>query len=201
MFFCFFVCFFSCGWSIYNMVRNLLKERKKKKKKTSQKIQILCPCSLLETSATDTWKRCFDGAFLLGTTRERENAAFICGCTSAWENMDIVVCCLLNMIQILSYNDSHYGMQQPLDHSCACEMKNWCSQSIFTLSSPWTKWLPFCRQHYQIHFMNAKFSILIDTSHKFVPKGPLTNQSALVQVMAWRQTGDLNQCSLTYMRH
>ena len=27
-------------------------------------------------------------------------------------------------------------------------------------------------------------------SLKFVPKGPIDNKSALVQVMAWRRTGD-----------
>ena len=39
-------------------------------------------------------------------------------------------------------------------------------------------------------FMNAKFGILIYISLKFVPKAPIDNISVLVQVMAWRQTGD-----------
>ena len=38
--------------------------------------------------------------------------------------------------------------------------------------------------------MNEKFCILIPTSLKFVPKGPIDNKSVLVQVMAWRRTGD-----------
>ena len=38
---------------------------------------------------------------------------------------------------------------------------------------PWTKWLPCGRRHFQMH----------------VPGGPIDNNSALVQVMAWRQTG------------
>ena len=45
--------------------------------------------------------------------------------------------------------------------------------------------------------MNEKFCILIRISLKFVPKGPIDDKSAVVQVMAWRQTGDsqyLNQC-------
>ena len=33
--------------------------------------------------------------------------------------------------------------------------------------------------------MNEKFCILITISVKFVPKGPIDNKSALVQVMAW----------------
>ena len=39
-------------------------------------------------------------------------------------------------------------------------------------------------------FMNEKFCILIEISMKFVPKGPIDNNSALIQVMAWSRTGD-----------
>ena len=35
-----------------------------------------------------------------------------------------------------------------------------------------------------------KFSISIRISLKFVPKGPIYNKSAMVQVMAWCQTGN-----------
>ena len=38
--------------------------------------------------------------------------------------------------------------------------------------------------------MNEKFCILIQISLPFVPKGPIYNKLALVQVMAWRWTGD-----------
>ena len=39
-------------------------------------------------------------------------------------------------------------------------------------------------------FINEKFCISIRISLKFVPSGPIDNRSALVQVMAWRRTGD-----------
>ena len=39
-------------------------------------------------------------------------------------------------------------------------------------------------------FMNEKFCILILISLKFVPKGPIDNKPALVQVMDWCWTGD-----------
>ena len=39
-------------------------------------------------------------------------------------------------------------------------------------------------------FVIEKFCILIQISLKFVPKGPINNKSALVQVMAWCWTGD-----------
>ena len=51
--------------------------------------------------------------------------------------------------------------------------------------------------------MHSKFN-----SPKFVPEGTIDNKSALVWVMAWRQTGDkplpapkLTQFTDAYMRH
>ena len=38
--------------------------------------------------------------------------------------------------------------------------------------------------------MNEKFCISIKISLKFVPKGPIGNISALVEIMAWRGRGD-----------
>ena len=38
--------------------------------------------------------------------------------------------------------------------------------------------------------MNEKFCFSIRFSLKFVPKGPFDNKLAMVQVMAWRRTGD-----------
>ena len=56
--------------------------------------------------------------------------------------------------------------------------------------------------------MNRKFCILIQISLKFIPKGPIDRKSALVQVMAWRRTGDkpltealLTQFTDAYMQH
>ena len=39
-------------------------------------------------------------------------------------------------------------------------------------------------------FLNENVCILIKISLKFVPKGPINNIPALVQVMAWRRSGD-----------
>ena len=38
--------------------------------------------------------------------------------------------------------------------------------------------------------MNENFCIFIRISLKFVPKGQIDNKPALVQVIAWRRTGD-----------
>ena len=65
----------------------------------------------------------------------------------------------------------------------------------------------------QTTFPNAlswmkKFVLSIRISLKFVPKGPMDDKSALVQVMAWHRPGDkpLSETMLTqpidaYMRH
>ena len=57
-------------------------------------------------------------------------------------------------------------------------------------------------------FINEKFCILIRISLKFLPRGPIDNRPALVQVMAWRRTGDkllpettLTQFTDAYMWH
>ena len=39
-------------------------------------------------------------------------------------------------------------------------------------------------------FLNENVSISIKISLKFVPKGPINNIAALVQIMAWRRPGD-----------
>ena len=66
----------------------------------------------------------------------------------------------------------------------------------------------FADDSFRCIFVNEKFCILIKISLKFVPEGPIDNNSALVQIMAWRQIGDksLSEPMLTefidaYMRH
>ena len=56
--------------------------------------------------------------------------------------------------------------------------------------------------------MSEKFCILMIFSLKFVPKGQIDNDPALVEIMAWRRVGDnpLAEPMLTrfidaYMRH
>ena len=57
-------------------------------------------------------------------------------------------------------------------------------------------------------FLNENVSIAVKISVKFVPKGPINNIPALVQIMAWRRTADkplsepiLVCCTEAYMRH
>ena len=57
-------------------------------------------------------------------------------------------------------------------------------------------------------FMNEIFCIMIRIWLKLAPKGPINNIPALVQIMAWRRSGDkplsesmLTQFTDAYMRH
>ena len=61
---------------------------------------------------------------------------------------------------------------------------------LLTSSSPGTKWSSFRRRCFQMHFREWEICILIKMSLKFVPKGPIENIPALVQIMAWRRIGD-----------
>ena len=47
--------------------------------------------------------------------------------------------------------------------------------------------------------MNENFCILVKITLKFVPKDPIDNGPALVQIMAWRRIGDkpLSESMLT----
>ena len=57
-------------------------------------------------------------------------------------------------------------------------------------------------------FLNENFYILMKISQRSIPEGLIDNKSALVQIMAWRRTGDkaLSEPMLAYvtdacMRH
>ena len=54
------------------------------------------------------------------------------------------------------------------------------------------KWPSLRRWYFQMRciFVNEIFCILIKISFKFVLKGPIDNNPALIYIMAWRQIGD-----------
>ena len=53
---------------------------------------------------------------------------------------------------------------------------------------------PFSRRHSQSIFLTENVWIPIKISLKFVPKGPIYNIPAIVQIMAWRCPGDKPLC-------
>ena len=84
----------------------------------------------------------------------------------------------------------------------------WHHQSRINSSSPGQNGHHFAVCICNCIFRNENFSILTQISLTFVPKGLIDNKAALVQVMAWRRTGDkplpklmLTQFTCAYMRH
>ena len=73
---------------------------------------------------------------------------------------------------------------------------------------PWTKWTPFRQTTFSNDVFNENRRIPIQISLRFVPKHPIANKPALVQVMAWRRTGYkplhepiMTQFTNAYMQH
>ena len=64
--------------------------------------------------------------------------------------------------------------------------KTWCLsfENCCLTHLPWTKWPPFRRWHFQVHFNEWK--VVFWFKFHFVPRGPIDNNSALVQIMACR---------------
>ena len=77
-------------------------------------------------------------------------------------------------------------MQPPGDWVFLYLQNKWYRMQCYPVN---TKWPPFCRSHFQSHF-NENVRISIKFSLKFVPKGPINNIPALVQILAWRRPGD-----------
>ena len=92
---------------------------------------------------------------------------------------------------------------------------NVCFRSAWIPWAPWTRWTPrtyrgtwtarwdeirtlrprqngrhFADDTFKRIFLKENIRISIKISLKFVPKGPINNIPALVQIMAWRRRGD-----------
>ena len=53
-----------------------------------------------------------------------------------------------------------------------------------------TKWLPFCRGHFQMHFHVKTVVFCLNFHWSLFANGPTDNKTELVRVMAWRRTCD-----------
>ena len=80
--------------------------------------------------------------------------------------------------------------------------------AVFNSSSPWQNDRHFADDIFRRIFMKTKNCISIRISLKIVPNGAIDNNSAMLQIMAWRRTGDepvsesmLTQFIDAYMRH
>ena len=82
------------------------------------------------------------------------------------------------------------------------------SAFIFNTLRPRKNGRRFADDTFKRIFLNENVRISIKIPLKFVPDGPINNIPALVQIMAWRRTGDkplsepmMAQFNDAYMRH
>ena len=83
-----------------------------------------------------------------------------------------------------------------------------CYLMLFNSLRPRQNRCHFADDVFRCNSLNENAWIQIKISLKFVPKGPINNIPALVQIMAWRRTGDkplsepmMTQSNDAYMRH
>ena len=74
----------------------------------------------------------------------------------------------------------------------ACKITVVCTRIPFSINTlrPRQNGRHFADDTFKCIFVNGNVRILIEISLKFVPKGPINNIPALVQIMAWRRPGD-----------
>ena len=66
----------------------------------------------------------------------------------------------------------------------------WVAFAIFNTLRPGQNGRHFPDDIFKCIFLNKSIWVSIGISLKFVPKGPINNIPALVQIMAWRRPGD-----------
>ena len=92
------------------------------------------------------------------------------GCSSDLLRSHIDSYLILTKLNKIVWNGSSLGQSE--------------KSSRLPFNSPWTKWPPFRRRHFQMHFSWMKsFVSFIWISLKFVPKGPIDNKWVLVQLI------------------
>ena len=101
------------------------------------------------------------------------------------------------------------GLTRPRGHQSLPEPGGSCSLNVSPVDSVlnhplWTKFRRFADDSFICIFVTEKFCILIKISLKFVPKDPIENNPAPVQIMAWQQISAshyLNQCWPSSLTH
>ena len=138
--------------------------------------------------------------------------------------------CYLHKINIVSMFHHLTELCKSIAESPRCAWVQFCSsgrnrkqemarshqcQSMWIGGHSWgNSWRPrqnrrhFADNVFKCNFLNENVWIPIKISLKFVPKGPINNIPALVQIVAWRRTGNkplsepmMAQFNDTYMRH
>ena len=118
--------------------------------------------------------------------------------------------CIAAMLKTYSIDDTsvlpEYEYHFLIFYHAVLEQRG--NMDYLQLIPPWIKCLQFKDGIFKSIYLNEKAWLSIKIPLKFVPKGPINNSPALVQIMAWRRPGDkpLSEPMMTrftdaYMRH
>ena len=113
-----------------------------------------------------------------------------------WNHRQLIECST-----IVQVNNPRWSVDSPDKGTVMCKVSpqhdiimndlhpHWCF-CLINSSPPGQNGHHFADNIFKCIFMDEKFYILTWISLKFVPKGPIDNDAALVQVIAWHQTSD-----------
>ena len=97
---------------------------------------------------------------------------------------------IIELICMITHRIFISGNDWPIAISACIKSVRPCNGCMCWHIEAETKWPPLSIRHFQMHFLNENMWILIMISLNFVPEGPINSIPGLVQIMAWRRTGD-----------
>ena len=83
-----------------------------------------------------------------------------------------------------------YSYHTPVSVRKSSAMKYTITVCVLWYIGAERKWPLFCRRYFKFLSMNEICCILMRISPKFVPWSPIANRSVLVEITAWRLSGD-----------
>ena len=110
-----------------------------------------------------------------------------------FHNLALLEFYFLNIIYILLYIDFILSIFFQHSNILTRASHHWCLASNIVLVNtlrPRQNGRHFADDIFMCVFYNENFCILIKIPLKYVHKGPIDNNTALVQIMAWRRSGD-----------
>ena len=117
-------------------------------------------------------------------------------CLTAWSLYLNQCWLIINEILWHSPEDNFTGNVQDIYPWYVCE-NYWFESTVASPRDHWVNTLRprqngrrFADDTFKRIFLNENVRISIKISLRFVPKGPVNNNSALVQIMTWRRSGD-----------
>ena len=112
-------------------------------------------------------------------------------CYSLLEEIQNNIFCHLLILKSFIMNVGNIFIAQNLYHDARTSVAT-CISSYLWVNTPRPRQngRRFAGDTFKRTFLTEKFVILNTISLKFVPKGPINDIPALVQIMAWRRPGD-----------